>query len=355
MGDECVVKIIEALQEEDISDFHLREGSTLYYREEGRLKRFDYELTSNDFADLVGSQRFESYLNDSRGNEMDFSLELASMRYRCNMFTSMGRMGLVMRRIVSGVKTIDEMGLPTSFKKVAAMKSGLVIISGPTGSGKSTSMAAIVEEINRSQEKHIISIEDPIEYEFESKKSLISQREVGRDTASFSDGLKNSLRQDPDVIMIGEIRDEETLKIGLRAAETGHLCIATIHTLGSAASIDRILDMFSLSDRDKIASNLALVLRAVISQNLVMTSKGRRVCFDILFVDKSVSNMIREGKTNQIPNYMSTGKFKDMNSMDDDLIKLYDEGLIGLTDIKTNCLDINYCKRKVGSGRMNLW
>lgn len=355
MEDKCVIKIMEALQERDISDFHLREGTDIYYREVGRLKRYDYKLNRDDFRDLIGWQRFELYIQNLTENEVDFSLELAPMRYRCNMFVTRGKLGLVMRKIVADVKTIKDMELPNCFKKVAAMKSGLVIISGPTGSGKSTSMAAIVEEININYQKHIITIEDPIEYEFESKKSLISQKEVGIDTQSFNRALVNSLRQDPDVIVIGEIRDEETLKIALRASETGHLCIATIHTMGASQSIDRIMDMFSISERDKVASNLALVLKAVISQNLVQTIKGRKPCFDILFVDKSVANMIREGKTNQIPNYMSTGKSKEMNMMDDDLIGLYKNGEISSSDLINNCLDINYCRRKVGGGSIGIW
>ena len=355
MGEKCIVKIIEDLQENDISDFHLREGLDLYYREVGSLKRYDYELKYDDFIDLIGRNRFEHYRHNLAENEVDFSLEIANMRYRCNIFIAGGKLGLVMRKIVADVKTIDEMGLPTCFKKVAVMKSGLVIISGPTGSGKSTSMAAIVEEINRNQNKHIVSIEDPIEYSYISKSSLISQREVGVDTQSFNKALVNSLRQDPDVIVIGEIRDEETLKIALRAAETGHLCLATIHTLGAAASIDRILDMFSVKDRDKAANNLSIVLKAVISQNLITTELGRRACFDILFIDKAVSNMIREGKVNQIDNYMLVNRLKDMNSMDDDLIDLVKEGCIKINDLRLNCLDLNYCMKKIGRVGMDVW
>src|SRR3712207_3182405 len=203
------------------------------------MKMYDYAVVASDFEVLLDKKLFAVYLESLPKKEVDFSLEIEPMRYRCNMFITKGKLGLVMRKIIGNVKTIDELDLPNSFKRIASMNSGLVIISGPTGSGKSTSMAAIIEDINRKYTKHVISIEDPIEYSFESKKSLISQREVGVDTSSFNQGLKNSLRQDPDVIVIGEIRDEETLKIALRAAETGHLCLATIHTLGAAAKIGR--------------------------------------------------------------------------------------------------------------------
>jgi len=347
--------LIKLLQERDVSDFHLREGEKLYYRENGIMKMYDYAVVASDFEVLLDKKLFAVYLESLPKKEVDFSLEIEPMRYRCNMFITKGKLGLVMRKIIGNVKTIDELDLPNSFKRIASMNSGLVIISGPTGSGKSTSMAAIIEDINRRYTKHVISIEDPIEYSFESKKSLISQREVGVDTSSFNQGLKNSLRQDPDVIVIGEIRDEETLKIALRAAETGHLCLATIHTLGAAASIDRILDMFSIKDRDKVAINLSIVLKAVISQNLVKTSNGRIACFDILFIDKAVANMIREGKINQITNYMLVNRIKDMNSMDDDLIDLLKEGYIKVSDLRLNCLDLNYCMKKIGRSGVEVW
>lgn len=367
-------KILKTLTmlDEKISDIHIREGENIFIRSNGTLKSTDIKVNYEEIVEFlvrieqrleflyrynidtgednnVYKQKIDEYFR----NGFDFSFELESIRYRVNGFMfSNGRLGMVLRKNSSTIRTFEELGLPSTLKELCKIKSGLFIISGPTGSGKTSTLSAILEYINQNLKKHIVTIEDPIEYVFENKKSIFTQREFADDFISFSDALKSVLRQDPDIIVIGEVRDEETLETAMRAAETGHLCICTMHTLGSVATIDRILDLFKSEEKDKYRAQLAMVLKVIFSQQLISIEQGknRTVVSELLIVDKSVQNMIRENKVNQISNHIITNSKKGMLLMDNELIELYKKGIIDIVQLESSCIDSEFI-RKVSSGK----
>jgi twitching motility protein PilT len=236
------------------------------------------------------------------------------------------------------------MNLPDVFKKLAYQRMGLVLSTGPTGSGKSTTQAAIINEINHNRQLHIMTLEDPIEYLHKHNKSLVHQREIGSDTNNFKRGLRACLRQDPDVILVGEMRDLETIQIALEAAETGHLVLATLHTNSAPATIDRIIDVFPAAQQDQIKIQLASVISAVIAQQLIPTrdQSGRAAAFEIMMATSAIRNIIREGKTNQIYSAIQTGGRYNMTTMDNSLLKLYKRGKISRESVLHHCNDIKY-------------
>ncbi len=260
----------------------------------------------------VQKKKFEQTL------DLDFSLEIEGLgRFRANMFVQRKGISAVFRTIPEAVFSLDELALPQQLKQLTNHRQGIIIVTGPTGSGKSTTAAAILNEINEKQGKHIISIEDPIEFIHENKKSVIQQREVGTHTASFAKALKGAMRENPDVILIGEMRDLETISLAITAAETGHLVLATLHTSGAAKSVDRIIDAFPPSQQNQIRAQLAESLKAVIWQNLVKTKdrKGRLAALEIMLVNNAIANMIRKEKTHQINSAIETGLREGMQTM----------------------------------------
>lgn len=263
--------------------------------------------------------------------DMDFSIDIESIaRFRVNAFVQRKGISATFRLISENVASIDDMNLPTQLKKVAGIKHGLVIITGPTGSGKTTTLAAIVHEINKNSKKHIITIEDPIEYVHRSNKSIIQQREVGINTLSFQRALKSSLREAPDVIVLGEMRDLETMQQAITAAETGHLVLATLHTSGCANSVNRIIDAFPYEQQNQIRAQLASSLRAVFFQSLIKTrdGKGRVSAFEIMFVNNAIANMIRKSTIHQINSVIETSTKEGMQTMKKAITDLYQAGLI---------------------------
>lgn len=328
-----LVDILSEVIERDASDLHLTVGSPPVIRIAGRLTRLDYPtLTSNDTRDLIYSilsqdqrQRVENEW------EIDFSYSVpGKARFRVNTYFQRNSLGAAFRLIPTYIKSIDDLMLPAVIHKLAAKPRGFILVTGPTGCGKSTTLAAIIQEINNSREEHIITIEDPIEFLYRHDKSVINQREVGTDTKSFNRALKSALRQDPDVILVGEMRDTETIQTALTAAETGHLVFATLHTQDAPQTIDRIIDVFPPHQQDQIRIQLASTLMGVCTQQLVSTvdGNGRVVACEVLVPTPAVRNLIREAKTHQIYSAMQTGSQFGMQTMDASLAELVRRGVI---------------------------
>lgn len=323
------------------SDLHLAAGSPPQIRINGDLQPIgDYErllpaqIRSLTYAILSGKQReeFEENL------ELDFSHPVPGKgRFRINLFHQRGSVGAVMRAIPSSIPTIEDLGLPPVVRDLAEMRRGLVLVTGITGSGKSTTLAAMIDAINSSRSVHIMTVEDPIEFMHHHKMSLVNQRELGGDTRTFAEALRRALRQDPDVILVGEMRDLETMATALTAAETGHLVLATLHTKDAPGSVERIVDVFPPHQQQQIRVQLAESLQGVISQQLLPTAdaKGRVAAVEILVGIPAVRNLIREGKGHQLRSVMQTGGKHGMQTMDADLVRLVRSGKVDPT-VATN-------------------
>lgn len=263
--------------------------------------------------------------------DTDFSLEIENIaRFRVNMFVQRKGISAAFRLIPENIATMDELGLPSQLKKTTTFKNGLVIVTGPSGSGKTTTLASIINEINRNQKKHIITVEDPVEYVHKNNQSIIQQREVGVHTHSFQKALRASLRENPDIIMVGEMRDLETMQQAITAAETGHLVFATLHTMGCGNSINRIIDSFPADQQNQIRAQLSESLRAIFWQTLIKTKddKGRIAGFEIMFVNNAIANMIRKNNTHQIDSVIETSTKEGMQNMKKSVMNLYQSGLI---------------------------
>ncbi len=316
------------------SDLHLSIGSPPRVRVHGELQKLDYpELTPSDtkslsYAVLTDAQkkRFEETL------ELDFSFGIRGVaRFRCNMFNQKGAVGAVYRQIPEIVRTFEDLGLPAVLAKMAERPRGLVLVTGPTGSGKSTTLAAMIDKINTERHGHILTVEDPIEYLHQHKNCLINQRELHSDTHSFTNALRAALREDPDVVLIGEMRDLETVESALRIAETGHLTFATLHTNSASSTITRIIDVFPSHQQSQIRTQLSLVVEGIVCQALLPRAdgKGRVVSLEILVPTPGIRNLIREDKVHQIYSAMQTGQEKlGMQTMNQSLATLYFRRLI---------------------------
>jgi len=327
-------KLLRTSVQYKASDIYIATGSKPTLRINGDLIKIEEhpELTKKIAEEYLleiltpeQKKRFEETL------DIDFSLELETIaRFRVNLFVQRKGISAAFRIIPESVLTMDELGLPNQIKKSTTFKNGLVIVTGPTGSGKTTTLAALINEINRNQKKHIITIEDPIEYVHKNNQSLIQQREVGTHTHSFQKALRSTLREAPDVIMVGEMRDLETMQQAITAAETGHLVFATLHTRGCANSINRIIDAFPSDQQNQIRSQLSESLKAVFWQNLIKTKdeKGRIGAFEIMFVNNAVSNMIRKGTTHQIDSVIETSTKEGMQTMKSAVTDIFQAGLI---------------------------
>lgn len=314
------------------SDLHLKADESPIVRVQGTLKRLEaYKpFLSEDIQNII----FEVMTDEQKERfkkewELDISYELpGSARFRMNVFLQRGKIGVAVRVIPIKVKTIEEWKLPEILKKIALSSHGFVLVTGPTGAGKSTTLSAMIEEINITEKKHIITIEDPIEYVFEDRKCVIEQRAIGVDTNSFEEALKRVMRQNPDVIMIGEMRDRETIEKALNAAEMGSLVFATLHTPDAPQTVDRIVDVFAPEHQHQIRVQFASTIRAIVSQTLLRKAdgKGRVGAYEILIGTKGVANAIREGKIEQIYNIIKSGGKFGMKLLDDYLKELYLRG-----------------------------
>jgi twitching motility protein PilT len=328
----------------EASDLHLSAGNPPLYRLRGELVRTDHAVLAHTgiqqmlYAILTQRQR-ERFEEDL---ELDLSYSLPGVaRYRVNVYRQRDAMGAAFRLIPFGIKTLEQLGAPKQIAQFARLPRGLVLVTGPTGSGKSTTLAALIDIVNTEQASHIMSVEDPIEFLHQHKKSAVHQREVGGDTRTFAAALKHVLRQDPDVILVGEMRDLETIQMAITAAETGHLVFATLHTNTAPSSVDRIIDVFPPHQQQQIRVQLASSLQGVVTQTLVPKAdgKGRAVACEILVVTPAVSNLIREGKTHQIFSSMQTGASIGMQTMDKALADLVRSGQIRREDAEERAQD----------------
>lgn len=264
-----------------------------------------------------------------RDLELDWAFQVSdSVRFRGNLFRERGEVAAAFRIVSMHIPTLEELGLPAQVGRFAELPRGLVLVTGPTGMGKSTTLAALVDRINRDYGKHIVTVEDPIEFLHPSRRSLVQQREVGADTRSFSEALRRLLRQDPDVIMVSDLRDLETIEFAVTAADTGHLVLATLHTQGAAHTINRIIDVFPGVQQSQVQAQLASALQGVVSQTLLpaASGSGRRLAAEVMFMTPAIANIIREGKTYQLPSLMMTRHDEGMVSMDQSLAALVNEG-----------------------------
>ena len=349
---------IEILLEEVIkkkaSDLHLQVGLPPMLRVDGSL----IAVTGSEALDEEGIESLVFAILDEdqkqillKDKEFDFSFAFGDLgRFRVNAFHERGNIAAALRLIPNEIVTIEQLGLPEIVNKFASYPRGLVLITGPTGSGKSTSLAALIHKINAEQSKHIITIEDPIEFTHKSMKSVIVQREVHYDTYSFSAALRSALRQDPDVILLGEMRDLETIASAITMAETGHLVFATLHTNSAAQSIDRMIDVFPPHQQPQIRSQLANILMAVASQRLVPSIGGGRIAAaEILVATPAVRNIIREGKTHQLEAVIQTGAEFGMQSMDKMLVKLVHDGSVTYEEARNFAVDLDELERLMRS------
>lgn len=325
--------LLKMMVERNASDLHLKAGSPPMLRIDGELEpAIPQVLPPNAIRKII-----ESILTEQQKarlvaeRELDFAYSVPGLaRFRCNAYFQRNSWALAVRIIPSRPFSIDELGLPEIFKYLALRPRGLVLVTGPTGSGKSTTLAAMIDYVNSNRKCHIITIEDPIEFLHKDKLAIISQRELGSDTHSFANALKSALRQDPDVILVGELRDFETTQTAITAAETGHLVLGTLHTTGCANAIDRIIDIFPPHQQHQVRVQLSMVLEGVIFQNLIpkATGSGRVLALEIMTGTPAVRHLIREGKTHMLPNAIQSGAEDGMISFDQSLRDLYIQGLI---------------------------
>lgn len=342
--------LLEEVVKKKASDLHLQVGLAPMLRVDGALLPVtgadvltEETVESLIFAILDEDQK-QILLKDK---EFDFSFAFGDLgRFRVNAFHERGNLAAALRLIPNEILTIEQLGLPPIVAKFAEYPRGLVLVTGPTGSGKSTSLAALIHKVNTEQGKHIITIEDPIEYTHKSKKSIIVQREVHYDTYSFSAALRSSLREDPDVVLIGEMRDLETIASAITIAETGHLVFATLHTNSAAQSIDRMVDVFPPHQQPQIRAQLSNILMAICSQRLVPSIGGGRIAAaEILIATPAVRNIIREGKTHQLDAVIQTGAEFGMQSMDKQLVSLIHSGSISYDEARNFAVDIDELDR----------
>ena len=322
-----------------ISDFHIRSGSPLAYRQTGEIIKVpDTNVTAQDLKDLISmncneeeAQRFE------KTHELDSAVMLSGLRFRANFYKTISGPAAVLRRVESKIPDMDQFSLPQALYDIVDFHKGLVLVTGPTGSGKSTTLAAIVNEINKTRTANIITVEDPVEFIHKDNKSIISHREVGKQTESFAAALKAALREDPDVILVGEMRDLETISLALTAAETGHLVFGTLHTSGAPSTINRIIDVFPPEQQEQIRAQISTSLKMVVTQRLIKTKdgSGRVGAFEIMKCTPPIQNLIREAKIHQIPSIMQTAVRDGMITMEKSLEELVKTGKIDQGGIRS--------------------
>ncbi|MEZ8035689.1 type IV pilus twitching motility protein PilT [Vibrio crassostreae] len=333
-----ITELLDFSVKHNASDLHLSAGVSPMVRIDGEVRKLGIPALSHaDVHRLV----FEIMSDSQRGEfeeklEVDFSFELPNVgRFRVNAFNQARGCSAVFRTIPVEIPTLDQLGAPEIFEKIANYEKGLVLVTGPTGSGKSTTLAAMVDYVNRNHNKHILTIEDPIEFVHTNNKCLVNQREVHRDTHSFKAALRSALREDPDVILVGELRDQETISLALTAAETGHLVFGTLHTSSAAKTIDRIIDVFPGSDKDMVRSMLSESLRSVIAQKLLKRVGGGRVaCHEIMMATLAIRNLIREDKVAQMYSIIQTGAAHGMQTMEQNAKQLMAQGLVDSEEVE---------------------
>jgi twitching motility protein PilT len=346
--------LLEEMIERDASDLHITAGERPKMRIDGEIQgsNLDFVMTPKDTMQLAYSVLTENQKKRfEMDDELDFSFGIQNLaRFRGNCFKQRGCVSMVIRQIPFSIKTFDDLKLPDVIRKMAERPRGLVLVTGPTGSGKSTTLAAMIDKINKERKGHIITVEDPIEFIHRHQGCIVNQREVGTDTKSFGTSLKYALRQDPDVILIGEMRDLDTIQAALTISETGHLAFATLHTNSAAEAINRIIDVFPSHQQSQVRAQLAFVLEGVITQTLLPKAKGkgRAMAAEILVVTPAVRALIRDDKIHQIYSTMQSGKKFGMQTMNDALYNLYVNREVALEDCVRTSHDPNEFLRMIG-------
>ena len=322
-----IEQILTVANQAGASDVHITVGIPPKMRVSGHLQEMTFPRMMPDdthrlLYGIMNEKQTKAF--DEKG-EWDFSYSISQLgRYRVNAFRQRGTCAMVFRLVGNKIPRPEELGVPESVVELYDKKRGLVLVTGPTGSGKSTTLASIIGKINRELDAHIITLEDPIEYLHKHDKSIVNQREVGIDTDDYSIALRSALREDPDVILVGEMRDLETISTAITAAETGHLVLSTVHTIGASNTVDRLIDVFPSHQQQQIRIQLAGVLEAIICQQLLPTGDGQRIAaFEVLHINSAVRNLIREGKSHQLITYMQTYRKQGMITMDDAILELY--------------------------------
>ena len=321
------------MNEQGASDLHLVAGQPPMLRITGDIERIEYKVLDNDdlrsmLYEITPEEKVKLF---EETGDVDFGYEIPGLaRYRANYFMQRNGIGAVFREIPSDILTAEQLGLPAVVSKLASLPRGLILITGPTGSGKSTTLAAIIDQANRTRKDHIITVEDPIEFVHKSESCVVNHREVGTHTKSFASALRGALREDPDIILVGEMRDLETISLAVEAASTGHLVFATLHTTSAHKTVDRVIEVFPAHQQEQIRSTLSDGIRAIIAQVLFkrIDKKGRCVALEILIATPAVRNLIREAKTYQIPSMVQTGKKYGMQLLDDAIMNLLKKGWI---------------------------
>ncbi len=328
-----IEEMLTVAKEAGASDVHITVGIPPKMRVNGQLITMDYpRLMPGDtlqlLMEIMNDQQREKF--DEKGeHDMSFSIPNVG-RYRVNAYHQRGSVAIALRLVGTEIPTPESLGVPESVVDLYMRKRGLVLVTGPTGSGKSTTLAAIIDRINNNRECHVITLEDPIEYLHHHNLSMVNQREIGLDSQTYANALRAALREDPDVILVGEMRDFETISVAITAAETGHLVLSTLHTIGAASTVDRVIDVFPPHQQQQIRVQFANVLEAVISQQLIPTAdgKGRVAAFEVMHANHAVRNLIREGKTHQLMSVMQTNRKLGMIAMDEAILQLYSQGRI---------------------------
>lgn len=347
-----IEELLITAKENKASDVHITVGLPPKMRINGILVDMDYpRLLPPDTEAVISTMMSDKRLQQFEElGEIDFSYSIPQIgRYRVNVFHQRGSMAASIRLVSTKIPLPEELGIPKSVVDLYQKKRGLVLVTGPTGSGKSTTLASIIDRINSMREVHVITLEDPIEYLHNHKKAMVNQREVGLDTHSYSNALRAALREDPDVILVGEMRDLETISTAITAAETGHLVLSTLHTIGAASTIDRIVDVFPPHQQQQIRVQLSMVLESVISQQLIPTAdkKGRVAAFEVMHSTPAIKNLIREAKSPQINSTIQTSKKLGMQTMDDAIFDLYMKGDIDKENAVSYAQDSQIMEKRI--------
>ena len=325
-------KIILMARELKASDIHMSAGMPLLFRIHGRLELAPVQPDKEEVDEILFGLLDDKQKKElAKGYDIDFAMDASDgNRQRVNIFMQQKKIAATIRLLNSYIPTLEELHLPKKLYEMAEQPRGLILVTGPTGSGKSTTLAAMIDHINQTEQVHIITIEDPVEYKYEGKKALIHQREAGEDVVSFASALRSALREDPDIILVGEMRDYETISAAMTAAETGHLVLSTLHTTGAAQTIDRVIDACPAGSQNQIRTQLAGVLNGVVTQCLMPTAdgQGRIAGTEILIGTDAVCNLIRESKTHQMASVMQAGSAAGMHTLNMDLSKLVSQGRI---------------------------
>jgi twitching motility protein PilT len=345
-------ELLKKAIEQNASDLHITVGIPPTYRINGALVPYGKEnLTPEDtmqYVNFVLNKDQRAKFEETGDLDLSYSLQGVG-RFRVNVFKQRGSDAMALRTVALKIPTLESLEMPPILKELAHKTRGLVLVTGPTGSGKSTTLAAMVNEINNTRYCNVITIEDPIEYMHKHNKSIVNQREVGHDTKTFANALRAALREDPDVILVGEMRDLETIAIAVTAAETGHLVFSTLHTIGASKTVDRIVDVFPPYQQQQIKIQLAAVIEGIISQQLLVRAdgSGRVAALEIMVATPAIKNLIREGKTHQIDSAIQTGGKLGMKSMDMYLVDLYKKGVISYDETMTYCIDSDIMSRLI--------